>query len=320
LLEGREEFAWPEAETEPMADYFRYRKSPGETRSLAMRVCLDRLRDIAMSGAGVYLQADHLDDPEYFARYVHHHSERAEKRFVFLEARGLSRNLFESAIASAGNGTLYLQSIEAFPQLLQKRLVKVSGFANQGIDLRLICSGEKSLASFLRDGSIVPDLARRMQGSEVFVPPIRMRMEDLIPLSRRILLKYSPDGLSDALQFSPQVLTEFLHYGWPGGLRELRATIHTMLVRRQEHELRLDIKHLPQNFRDREIHPESTHFSGLTIEEAERRLILSTLQKMRGNKKECAKALNIGYNTLWRKLKSYQSKGRGRRSPSTPIA
>jgi transcriptional regulator with PAS, ATPase and Fis domain len=93
-----------------------------------------------------------------------------------------------------------------------------------------------------------------------------------------------------------------------------------MLVRRQEHELRLDIKHLPQNFRDREIHPESTHFSGLTIEEAERRLILSTLQKMRGNKKECAKALNIGYNTLWRKLKSYQSKGRGRRSPSTPIA
>lgn len=314
-LEGQEELAWTDTEAEPMVDYVRFRKSVHETRSLAMRVCLDRLRDIAMSGASVFLQADRLDGPDYLARYIHHHSERTDKPFVFLEARSLDENLFENAILSAAHGTIFVQSIEAIPLAFQRRLATVAQLGNGSLDVRIVASSERSLATLHRDGRVVSELVRTLQGHEVLVPSIRMRMEDLIPLSRRMLQRLSPSGLPEKLQFSPAVLNEFLHYGWPGGLRELRNVILTMMERRREDEFVLDIRHLPNYFGNHQIYAGATTQVGMTLAEAERKLILTTLQKARGNKRECSRILGIGYNTLWRKLRSYEESARkGRRS------
>lgn len=318
-LEGKEESAWKDSDMEPMVDYRRFQKSSSETRSLAMRICLDRLRDIAMGESRVFLQAEPCDGPDYLARYVHEHSERGRRLLVLLDARGLEENLFENALLTAAHGTLFIQSIEAFPKAYQRRLIAAILSETESLDIRLVVSSERSLSTLHREGRLLPELVRALQGNEVLVPSIRMRMEDLIPLARRILLKYSPRNLPERIQFSPAVLNEFLHYDWAGGIMELRNVIQTMLERRSEEEFILDTKHLPNGFNTGQLQFAASPMVGMTLAEAERKLILSTLQKVRGNKRDCSKILQIGYNTLWRKLRTYEASARRDRKGKTSL-
>lgn len=306
-LLGREEKAWGKPHEEPLLDYYRFHRSSYDTRSLAMRLCLDRLRDMALAESPIYMQADRQDSPQFFARFVHLHSAREKAELVFLEAKSLDSRLFDNAMISANNGTLYISSIEAIPRKLQVRLLEV--IARREIDFRMITSGSKSLSQMAKDDRVLPGLVKLLQGFEILVPPLRMRMEDLIPYSKSYLQRLAPQGLGENIRFSPAVLNEFLHYDWPGGFTELKSVIQAMLEVRSEDDMVLDVKHLPNSFRapDPGKNGVGNFFVGQTLAEAERRIILTTLHHTRGNKREAAKLLSIGYNTLWRKLKEYDT-------------
>ncbi len=314
-LLGKEEKAWGNPHEEPLLDYYRFHRSSYETRSLAMRLCLDRLRDIALAESPVYMQADRQDSPQFFARFVHLHSSRENTELVFLEAKSLDSRLFENALLSAHKGTLYISSLEAIPRKLQVRLLEV--IAHREVDFRMLTSGSKSLVQMSKEDRILPGLVKLLQGFEVLVPPLRMRMEDLIPYSKSYLQRLATQNLGEQIKFSPAVLNEFLHYDWPGGFTELKSVIQAMLETRKEDEIELDVKHLPNTFRapDPGKNGVGNFFVGQTLAEAKRRIILATLHHTRGNKRETAKLLGVGYNTLWRKLKEYDSPGHRTAAP-----
>ncbi len=306
-LLGREEKAWTDAHEEPLPDYYRFHRSSYETRSLAMRLCLDRLRDMALAESPIYMQADRQDSPQFFARFVHLHSSREKSELVFLEAKSLDSRLFDNALISSHNGTLYISSLEAVPRKLQIRLL--DAIQSRSFDFRMIMSGSMSLSQLAKEDRVLPGLLKLLQGFEILVPPLRMRMEDLIPYSKSYLHRLAPQNLGKKMRFSPAILNEFLHYDWPGGFTELKSVIQAMLECRSEDEMVLDVKHLPNGFRapDPGKNGVGNFFVGQTLAEAERRIILTTLHHTRGNKKEAARLLNIGYNTLWRKLKEYDA-------------
>ena len=309
VLEGQEEGQWEEVNHEPLVDYHRFYRSELRTRSLAMRMCLDRLRDMSPGESPLFLQVELADNPQFLARFVHAHSLRKDQAFVYLDSISLDENIFENTLLTAKNGTLYISSIESLPQELQERLVDAMLLNERGLNIRLITSSSMSLGSLVREYRLVEELVRLLQGFEVLVPSLRMRMEDLIPHSRAYLTKLKSSGeISREVKFSPAVLNEFLHHEWPGGFRELKSVVQHMLYRRLEHEGVLGTKHLPNLFQNIDMPQHVLHLGERSLADVERRAILSTLQQTNGNKREAARMLNIGYNTLWRKLKVYSQR------------
>lgn len=313
VLTGKEETAWEMAEAEPVVDYQKFHRRGQQTRSLAMRVCLDRMKDMALGENPLFLQVEACEQPVQLARYVHVHSQRAQKNFVYCEGRSMSAALLENAILSAAHGTLFIRSPELIPARLQQRLLQVVGNSQATLNVRLLVACERSLSGLHRAGRLIPGLVRHLQGWEILVPSLRMRMEDLLPLSKRILGRLAPQDGENQIHFSAAILNEFLHHEWTGGISELRRVVETLLENRSEEEIQLDTKHLPKNFSAGPGPSTNLSLVGMSVAEAERRLILATLQQARGNKLEAAKALKIGYNTLWRKLKSYAQESRPKR-------
>lgn len=312
VFDGREETDWKSPELEPIVDYVTCGRNAIPTRSLAMRICLDRLKDVALGENSICLQMERGENPPALGRFIHYHSQRSRGPFIYLEGRSLERNLFENSLQSAAGGTIFISAIETLPLLFQRRLVDaITTMKGAGQSFRLIVSSERSLAHLLRDQRLIPDLARLLQVCEILVPTIRMRMEDLIPQARRFLEFLAPRSESQAINFSAAVLNEFLHHQWPGGSQELREVIQAMLEKRREGERLLDIRHLPTNF-GAQPGGADPGFSlvGLSLAEVERRLILTTVNQVRGNKREAARVLKIGYNTLWRKLSQYEAESR----------
>jgi transcriptional regulator with PAS, ATPase and Fis domain len=301
-------------------------------RSKAMHNVLALAQRVAQSDAPVLLTGDSGSGKERVAHYIHAHSRRASAQFVAVNCAALPDQLLESELfghvrgaftgaerdkkglfEAAAGGTLLLDEIGDLPLAMQVKLLRVlqdhevrrvGGTESKRIDVRIIAATNRDLAEMVRSRGFRKDLYFRLKVLAVEVPPLSERREDVLPLAHAFMRRSCATYHCGPCSLSPAALDRLLAYDWPGNVRELEHAMERAVVL-AEGKPRIEVTDLP---------PEIAFTSAtggeseelLPLAEVERRHVLRVLEKAGGNRKETARILGIGTNTLWRKLRVYR--------------
>ncbi len=211
------------------------------------------------------------------------------------------------------------------PLLLQGKLLRVlqegeirrvGSTSVRRVDVRILASTNRSLPDLIRDGRFREDLFYRLNVIPILIPPLRDRLDDIVPLCRHFLAVYGRKIGRQPQSLSPEALQLVMAHDWPGNVRELENVI--------ERAVTLSSSPVISAAEFRAIFtlggtdspgPAPLAPEDQTIHGAEREAILRALREADGNQTRAAEALRMGRNTLWRKMKKYgiESGPQGRR-------
>ncbi|PYN06439.1 MAG: hypothetical protein DME02_16010 [Candidatus Rokuibacteriota bacterium] len=300
-------------------------------QSPAMQAVLDLVERVAPTDATVLIQGESGTGKEVIAKAVHHASPRAARPFVAVNCGAVPETLLESELfgyvrgaftgaaggklglfEEAGGGTLFLDEIAEMPATLQVKLLRAlqSGEVRRlgatqaaTIDVRVLAATNGDLARRISQGSFREDLFYRLNVIQVTLPPLRDRREDIPALAEHFLARAAAK-LGRTLRLSPPVLERVLRYPWPGNVRELENAIERAAILSRSETVEPD--DLPPHVSaGLQLGPSPALPRQVTLAEAERAHILTTLERFGRNHSGAAEALGIGRTTLWRKLKEY---------------
>ncbi|SFH30282.1 sigma-54-dependent transcriptional regulator [Pedobacter insulae] len=288
---------------------------------------------VAPTDMSVIIQGESGTGKEYAARTLHLQSKRKNKPFIAIDCGALSRDLaaselfghvkgaFTGAIADkkgqfeiADGGTLFLDEIGNLSyevqikllRALQERTIQPLGSTRQiAVDVRIIVATNDELIKSVQQGDFREDLYHRINEFKIQLPPLRERGKDL-----ELFINHFVALANASLERNVQSITDeakslLLSYDWPGNLRELNNVIKRMVLLSPGNLATLDA--LPDEMRIA-IHQAPTHPSSdlKAINEAnEKALIMETLVKVKYNKSQAAKLLNIDRKTLYSKMERY---------------
>jgi transcriptional regulator with PAS, ATPase and Fis domain len=234
---------------------------------------LEMVQQVADSRATVLITGESGVGKEVVARSLHELSARVGKPFVAVSCAALPETLLESELFGyekgaftgaqgskpgkfelAHEGTLFLDEIGDVPLPIQIKLLRVlqeREFERLGankatkVDVRLITATNRELHKAVEEGSFRLDLLYRLQVVELHIPPLRERVEDILPLAEHFLIKYGRDNGREPLSISPEALAVMQRYAWPGNVRELENTMERATVLSPESQHELSVKLLP---------------------------------------------------------------------------
>jgi len=298
--------------------------APLVSSSRAMARVLEQIAQVANSRTPVLLTGETGSGRERVARAIHEAGPRRARRFEVVRlgaipALLLERALFGAAgeearpgaVVTADGGTLLLDEVDHVPpaiqvkllQLLQERAVEPpGGGAPRRVDVRLLATTERDLAAERAAGRFRADLEQRLAAVRIDVPPLRERTADLPVLIAALIQELNREHGRRVRGITHGALDRLVQHDWPGNVRELRVTLEGMLVHAAGRGP-LDLSDLPASLRPPEPDADALSLSvGMTVEEAERRLIEATLRHTGNDKVRAAAMLGIGLRTLYRKL------------------
>jgi DNA-binding NtrC family response regulator len=234
----------------------------------------------------------------------------------------------------AQHGTLLLDEIGEMPMQTQAKLLRIledskvrrlGGRTEFEVDVRVVAATNKVPEQAVQGGQLREDLYYRLNVFHVHLPALRERREDIPKIAEALLSDLNRKHECRASDISPAVLEAFEKHNWPGNVRELRNVIERAVILTGEGTI--ETKHLPAFLQsrpvgspmpsaaDNTIHatpaspaedPDTIRFQiGTTVEDAEKGLILRTLEHTRNNKTRAAEILGISLKTLHNKLKEY---------------
>ncbi|MBZ5574987.1 MAG: sigma-54 dependent transcriptional regulator [Acidobacteriia bacterium] len=231
----------------------------------------------------------------------------------------------------AQNGTLLLDEIGEMPLQTQAKLLRIledskvrrlGGKNEFEVDVRVVAATNKVPEEAVRGGHLREDLYYRLNVFQIHLPPLRERKEDLPTIAEALISDLNRKHECRVADLSPTVLEALAGHQWPGNVRELRNVLERAVILAGEGSI--EIKHLPaflQGGGPRRLQvdgvveaapaaapddPAAIRFQiGTTVEEAEKGLILRTLEHTRNNKTRAAEILGISLKTLHNKLKEY---------------
>lgn len=272
-----------------------------------MRRVLEQVAQVAGTRAPLLIEGEYGSGRHRVALAIHRAGPRANGPFVrvhltALPAEGAEEALFGdggSLHASAAGGTLYLEDVDTLPPAAQARLL-LALHDRRGV--RVIASTTADLAAEVARGAFRADLRDRLAVVRVRVPALRERRDDLEPLALQILAERRERGGARAL--TPGALERLAAHDWPGNVRELRDVLASMAAHRKGRGP-LTVSDLPEHWRG--AAPSGLAITvGMTVSEAERRLIAATLEHTGADKRRAAAMLGIGLRTLYRKIREYR--------------
>lgn len=288
---------------------------------------LNMVRKVAGTHANVLITGENGTGKELIAREIHRQSSRKGELMVTVDMGALSESLFESELFGhvkgaftdakdhrtgkfemAHEGTLFLDEIGNLPAHLQSKLLAVLQNrevmrlgSNQAIpvDIRLICATNRNMDHMVSEGLFREDLLYRINTIRIEVPPLRDRGNDILELAGFYLNKYAAKYDRPGLKINQGAQEKLLKYDWPGNIRELRHTLEKAVILSESPVLKPDDFFFNQYTRTPHIEEE------MTIEEMEKRMILSALEKNAGNLTQAAEKLGISRQTMYNKIKKY---------------
>jgi DNA-binding NtrC family response regulator len=301
-------------------------------RSRVMRALADQIRRFARSGSNVLISGETGTGKNAIARELHARGPRAKRPFVTIDCASLSASLVDSELFGhergaftdavtarpgrfelAADGTVYLDAVGELPldtqaKLLRivedKRVERLGGHTTFRIGARIIASAGAGVEDAVRAGAFRTDLYHRLRVLPVFVPSLRDRPDDILPLARYFAARTAKEAGLEMPAFSRDVMSLLRDYAWPGNIRELRHTIERACQAARAGPVTLD--HLPADLLEAPaIGPEAMLTRRPTLDEVERRYIAATLKHVRGNQTDAAKLLGISRKSLWEKRKRY---------------
>jgi DNA-binding NtrC family response regulator len=303
-------------------------------KSDPMLKIFDLVAQVAPSRSTVLIQGDSGTGKELIAKAIHAHSPRKDGPFVpvntgsmpteLLESTlfGHVKGAFTSAIASkkglfeiANKGTLFLDEIGTMGVDTQAKILRVlqdrkfmhlGGVQEIQVDVRIIAATNVDLKLLVKEGKFREDLFYRLNVISVNLPPLRSRMEDVPLLVNHFLARFSEENGLPARHFSAEAMRTLLNYQWPGNVRELENVIERAVVLSSGVNVGIDL--LPDSILGETAPPVLTDESGNAslfdiIEECERRVIVSMLEKCAWNQTEAAERFRIPLSTLNQKIK-----------------
>lgn len=294
---------------------------------------------VAPSTASVLITGASGTGKELVARTIHDLSSRKDRPFVAINCAAIPETLMESEIFGhekgaftgalerrtgcfelAEGGTLLLDEIGEMPVGTQAKLLRVledrklrrlGSKVETPVDVRVLAATNKVPDEAVRQGALRSDLYYRLNVFNIHMPLLREHKEDIPGLVERLLSEMGEKHGRKVGAVSEAVLNQFNTYSWPGNVRELRNTIERAVIVCDGGVI--ETKHLPPGFgqaplRTAASDPDAVRLGvGTTVEEAEKMLILKTLEATSNNKTRAAEILGISLKTLHNKLKEYGS-------------
>lgn len=311
-------------------------------RSDSMRELISLAQRAAKSEATILITGESGTGKERLARLIHQDSARRKGPFVPINCGALPENLLESELfghergaftgattsreglfEAAHLGTIFLDEIGETSQATQVRLLRalqerkirpVGANREVDVDARVIAATNRDLSVMVASGEFRKDLYFRLRVVPLHVPPLRERRDDILPLAQHFIGQTCASNKCGPCELSAQVLDVLYRYSWPGNVRELENAIERAVVL-AEGQPHIKVADLPpevvHEVSTPEVEPDSikgSHGAQIcSLAELERRHILATLEHFEGHRGKTAQALGIAENTLWRKLKKWDS-------------
>ncbi len=310
----------------------RYRYENIIGKSPQMQKVFEMVDIVSNSRATVLITGESGTGKELIAKAIHYNSPRKEGPFIKINCAALPEGIVESELFGhekgaftgairqtrgrfelADGGTLLLDEISEISLGLQAKLLRVlqerefervgSGQPIQ-VDVRIISTSNQNVPELIRKGKFREDLFYRLNVIPVHLSPLRERKEDIPLLAEHFLKLYSQENKRSVESMSEEVYGLFINYHWPGNVRELENYIERAVVMAREKTLTL--VEFPRELALREGRTGSEPIDvGYSIHEAEKKLILKTLDAQAGNRTKAAEILGISTRTLRNKLQEY---------------
>ncbi len=317
----------------------RYKGALGELVGVSskMQEIFALLQQAGPSKACVLITGESGTGKEMVARALHRLSPRRHGPFHAINCAALPESLIESELfghekgsftgateRSAGcfemaqNGTLLLDEIGEMPAQTQAKLLRIledskvrrlGGKNEFEVDVRVVAATNKIPDEAVKKGSLREDLYYRLNVFHIHLPPLRDRKEDILPIAESLISLLNSKHECRVTGITPEVQDVFRAHNWPGNVRELRNALERAVILAGKGAI--ERKHLPSTFTSPVaeapmVDGDCIQFRvGATVEEAERGLILRTLEHTRNNKTKAAEILGISLKTLHNKLKEY---------------
>jgi DNA-binding NtrC family response regulator len=301
--------------------------------SSAMREVYDLIRAVAGSDAFVLVAGESGTGKELVARTIHDLSLRADGPFVAINAAAIPHELMESEIFGhekgaftgavgvragcfelANRGTLLLDEVAEMPLALQPKLLRVledgrvrrlAGRQEFSFDVRVIAATNRDPAHAVKEGSLRKDLYYRLNVFTIRTPALRDHRSDIPLLAHHFVGEFNRKHGSEVEGLREETIVALKEYAWPGNVRELRNVIERAVILARGDWI--ELSHLPPYIQEASDDGDSKIVLPVmvTAAEAEKELILRTLQRTGNNKAEAARQLELDVKTIRNKLKSY---------------
>lgn len=309
-------------------------------QSASMQRLSELIELVAGSDASALITGESGTGKEVVARTIHQLSARRDRPFVALNAAAIPETLIESelfghergaftgavrsrpgAFEQANGGTLFLDELAEMPIFLQPKLLRIleertvrrlGGDREINLDVRVLAATNKSATQAMQEGLLREDLFYRLNVFELVAPPLRERPDDLPLLAHHFVRELSRKHGADVYGLRESTLEWLRSYRWPGNVRELRNLIERAVIVAREGWL--EPSHFPSyvtrqpSFSDE---PVVLLPVGISAAEAEKRLLLKTLEHVGHNKAEAARRLGIDVKTVRNRLKALETEDRG---------
>jgi len=253
------------------------------------------------------------------------------ERGAFTDAKAMKKGLFEMA----DGGTLFLDEIGELSPLLQAKLLRVledqvvrriGGVRDMQVDVRVIAASNRDLERAVQEGQFRQDLYYRLAIIAIFIPPLRDRKEDILPLVDFFIERYNRKFRKSVRGITEDTRKLLLHHNWPGNVRELKNTIERAMILEEEQFLRpvylpfsvsqpqagLTAFERTSPVNGNQALPNGRSLprlaipeGGTSLEEMERTMVELAMQQANGNQTHAARLLDISRDALRYKLKKF---------------
>lgn len=311
------------------------------------KVCeaLRLVGDVSKTDSTVLITGESGTGKELITRAIHYNSNRAGGPLIVLNCAAIPENLLESELFGyekgaftsaektkkgrfelAAGGTLFLDEISEMSAAIQakvlrvveaKELERLGGTETLKVDVRIICATNKNLEDLVKSGKFREDLYYRISVFPIMLPPLRDRKEDIVPLSKHFLKKFSTKMGKVPIALSKEVEKLFVLHKWEGNVRELQNVIERAVILCKGNTIR--IEHLPvsivkssNNIAEKVVDNvtlTSQLFDipphGISLEILEKQLVTQALEKSKNNKTKAAKLLGLTRGTFRYRLQKY---------------
>ena len=304
--------------------------------SQKMKQIMDMSKKIAQSEASiVLLQGESGTGKDLIAQAIHNLSRRKDASYLAINCSAIPENLLESELFGyekgaftdakqqkkglaelADEGTLFLDEISTLSIHLQAKILRfletqtfkrVGGLKDIEVNLRIIAATNQDLETAVNDGHFRQDLLYRLNVCPIYIPPLRDRVDDIIPLAENFVSEQNIKFRKNIKGLDKRAQKTFLQYDWPGNVRELRNAIERAMI--FEDEAFITSQYLPIQpgvlSRVKTFQTNKSNDKGMGLMDMEKDLILNALKKANGNKSQAAKILDITRDTLRYKIKKF---------------
>ncbi len=295
--------------------------------SRSMQKLFELVRRVASSESTVLIRGESGVGKEVIARSLHRLSHRTDGPFIAMNCAAIPEQLLESHLFGhkrgaftgasqnfpgnfrlADGGTLFLDEIGDMAPALQAKILRVlqervvtpvGGRESFKVDVRILAATNKDLEEAVRQGDFRQDLYFRLNVVELTIPPLRKRLEDIVPLAEKFFARFSGGKATISAALAKMLRA----YVWPGNVRELENAVESAFAMCAGDQP--GVQDFPERIRKRQGDALAMLQSLAEVEKAH---IQRVLDMMGGNVSKCARTLGVSRSTLYEKMKNYELK------------